>query len=132
MTFIDTYKTNQYMTDYEFSLAQKEFVKYLSNENQEKLKNIIINHFKQHEKKYRLQQDIFDNQIFIDNYLFADLCYCNTLEDEQDIIYEYFTAFEDLESENQIDNLLNVDYLNQYPELKENIKKSLIEYQLKN
>lgn len=131
MTFIDTYKTNQDMTDYEFSLAQKEFVKYLSNENQEKLKNIIINHFKQHEKKYRLQQDIFDNQIFIDNYLFADLCYCNTLEDEQDIIYEYFTSFEDLESLENIDELLNNAYLNQYPELKENIKKSLIEYQLK-
>lgn len=131
MTFIDTYKTNQDMTDYEFSLAQKEFIKYLSCEDQNKLKDIIIKHFNLNEKKYRLQQDIFDNQIFIDNELFTDLCYCTSLEDEQDIIFEYFSAFEDLDSVEYIDELLNNAYLNQYPELKENIKKSLIEYQLK-
>lgn len=125
------YDRNKNMTDYIFSLAQIELIKHLSLDDINKLKKIIITHFNLREKKYRLQQDIFDNQIFIDNYLFTDLCYCNSLEDEQDIIFEYFSSFEDIESEKQIDEILNNDYLNQYPELKKEIKDSLIKFQLK-
>lgn len=128
--FIDTYKRNSDMLTYSFSPAQKVFFTDLSQDKIEKLRNIIISHFRAKRQKYSLVQDIFYNQIGIDNYLFSDLCYCESLEDEQDIIYEYFTAFEDLESENQIDNLLNVDYLNSYPELKIKIKDYLIKYQL--
>lgn len=128
--FIDTYKQNSDMVSYNFSPAQKVFFSNLSQETIEKLRNIIITHFKSKMSKYQLCQEIFINHIGIDNYLFSDLCYCESLEDEQDIIYEYFTAFEDLESENQIDNLLNTDYLNSYPELKIKIKDYLIKYQL--
>ena len=124
-TYFDVYKNNQDMTDYDFSLAQKEFIKYLSVDDQIKLKNIIVKHFNLHEKKYRLQQDIFDNHILIDNYLFTDLCYCKSLDDEQSIMYEYYSAFDTISSEKEINEIINNDYLNQYPNLKTDIEKQL-------
>lgn len=120
-------KSDLIIKDYNFSIAQKEMMKYLSQEEKEKLTDIILNHFKNKEKRYRLQQEIFDQGLHnVDSYLFADLCFAKDTEKEQEIMYEYYNGYEDFESEKDIDDLLNNDYLNLYPKLKFEIKENLI------
>ena len=111
---------------YNFSIAQKEMMKYCSQEEKEKLTEIILNHFKNKEKRYRLKQEIFDKHIPVDNYLFADLCFAKDTEKEQDIMYEHYNGYEEFESEKEVDDLLNNEYLNLYPELKNEIKQNLL------
>lgn len=120
-------KSDLIIQGYNFSIAQKEMMKYLSQEEKEKLTDIILNHFKNKEKRYRLRQEIFDNLAGkIDNYLFADLCFAKDTEKEQEIMYEYYNCFEEFKSEKDVDDLLNNDYLNLYPKLKSEIRENLI------
>ena len=39
---------------------------------------------------------------------------------------EYYNCFEEFESEKEIDDLLNNEYLNLYPKLKSEIKENLL------
>lgn len=41
-------------------------------------------------------------------------------------MYEYYNVYEDFNSEKDIDDLLNNDYLNLYPQLKSEIKENLL------
>ncbi len=112
---------------YHFSVAQKEMMKYLSQEEKEKLTDIILYHFTNKLQKYKLKQEIFDNLAGkIDNYLFADLCYCNDNETEQEIMEEYYSGFDTIESENEVNEIIDNEYLNLYPELKSSIKEYLL------
>ena len=123
----DVKKSDLTIKGYNFTIAQKEMMKYLSQEEKEKLTDIILLHFKLKEQKYRLRQDIFDNLgAKIDNYLFADLCHAKDLETEQEIMQEYYSSFDLIESQEELNFLLNNDYLNLYPELKKEIKEQLI------
>ena len=81
---------------YNYSNAQKEMTKHLSQEDLIKLTDIIIKHFENKEKKYKLQQDIFDSLGGkLDNYLFTDLCYAKDSDEEQKIMDEYYSALEE-------------------------------------
>lgn len=124
----DVKKSDLTIKGYNFTIAQKEMMKYLSQEEKEKLTDIILLHFKLKEQKYRLRQDIFDNMAGkIDNYLFADLCYAKDLETEQEIMQEYYSGFDLIESKEELNTILNNDYLNLYPELQKEIKEYLID-----
>ena len=110
-----------------YTIAQKEMMKYLSPEEQVKLTDIIINHAINKQQKYRLKQDIFDNLPGkIDNYLFTDLCYAKDIETEQEIMDEYYSSFDTIESKEELDEILNNEYLNLYPKLKKQVKKRLV------
>lgn len=120
-------KSDLTIKDYNFSIAQKEMMKYLSQEEKEKLTDIILYHFTNKLQKYKLKQEIFDNLAGkIDNYLFADLCYCNDNETEQEIMEEYYSGFDTIESENEVNEIIDNEYLNLYPELKSSIKEYLL------
>lgn len=124
--FIDTYKQNSDMMTYSFSPAQRVFFDGVSDEKIEELRNIIIAHFRAKRQKYRLVQDIFYNQIGIDNYLFAELCYCKSIEDEKQIVEEYYYSFDNFESISELDRILDTEYLNSNPELKNELRQFLI------
>ena len=114
--------------DYHFTVAQKEMMKYLSDEDKMKLTEIIKNHFENRLQKYRLKQEIFDNLAGkIDNYLFADLCYAQDVETEKEIMAEYYAGFDTLESKEELEKVLDNEYLNLYPELKNDVRNQLIE-----
>lgn len=119
-------KSDLTIKDYTFTVAQKEMMKYLSQEEKEKLTDIIIAHFDNNEKRYRLKQEIFDQGIHIDNYLFADLCFCKDIEKEKEIMYDYYSGFDRLESKEQLEEIINNEYLNLYPDLKEDVRKQLL------
>lgn len=120
-------KSDLTIKGYNFSIAQKEMMKYCSQEEKEKLTDIILNHFKNKEKRYRLRQEIFDQGLHnVDNYLFADLCFAKDTEKEQEIMYEYYNCFEEFKSEKEVDDLLNNEYLNLYPKLKAEIRENLL------
>lgn len=119
-------KSDLTIKGYNFTIAQKEIIKHLSQEEKEKLTDIIIAHFKNKEKRYRLKQEIFDQGIRIDNYLFSDLCFCDSIEIEWDIMNEYFSSFDLLETKEELEKLLDNDYLNLYPELKKEVRNRLI------
>ena len=121
-------KSDLTIKGYNFTIAQKEMMKYLSQEEKEKLTDIILLHFQLKEQKYRLRQEIFDNLAGkIDNYLFADLCHAKDLETEQEIMQEYYSGFDLIESREELNTIINNDYLNLYPELKKEIKEYLID-----
>lgn len=111
---------------YNFSVAQVELIKNMAITDIEKLSLIIQNHFKNKEKRYKLRQAIYDNGIPVDNYLFADLCFAKDIEKEQEIMEEYFCKFDYLETKEQLEKLIDNDYLNLYPELKERIRNWLL------
>ena len=111
---------------YTFSIAQKEMIKHLSQNDKEKLTDIINNHFKNKEKHYRLKQEIFDKGICIDNYLFAALCFCKDVETEHEIMNDYYACFDTLPSKDELEKVLNNDYLNLYPELKNDVRMRLM------
>lgn len=111
-------KSDLVISGYAYSIAQKEMMKYLTLDEKEKLTDIIINHFKNKRQKYRLRQDIFDNLAGkIDNYLFTDLCYAIDVDTEKEIMQEYYSGFDSIETKDDLNNLLNNDYLNLYPDL---------------
>lgn len=119
-------KSDLIIRNYNFSIAQKEMMKYLTQEEKDLLTEIILNHFNANRQKYRLKQDIFEK--FggkIDNYLFTDLCYTDDIVIEQEIMEEYFFCFDTIESLQELDNILNNEYLKLYPELKKSIRKQL-------
>lgn len=118
-------KSDLTIKNYNFSIAQKEMMKHLSQEDKEKLTNIIISHFEKKEKRYRLKQEIFDNGIRIDNYLFSELCFCQDNEQENEIMEEYFCSFDTIETIKELETALNNEYLNLYPELKETVRRRL-------
>lgn len=120
-------KSDLTIKDYTFTVAQKEMMKYLSQEEKEKLTDIILNHFKNKQQKYRLKQDIFDNLAGkIDNYLFTDLCYTKDVETEKEIMYEYYSGYDTIESKEHLEEIINNEYLNSYPDLKEEVRKQLL------
>lgn len=119
-------KSNLTINGYNFSIAQTEMMKYCTPEEKERLTDIIINHFTNKEKHHRLRQELFDKNIPVDNYLFADLCFAKDTEKEQEIMYEYYNSFEEFTSEKEVDDLLNNEYLNLYPKLKSEIRENLI------
>lgn len=119
-------KSNLTIKGYNFTVAQKEMIKHLSQADKEKLTDIIIAHFQNKEKRYRLKQEIFDQGISIDNYLFSDLCFCDSIEIEWDIMNEYFSSFDTLETKEELEKLLDNEYLNLYPEVKEDVRTRLI------
>lgn len=113
--------------DYHFSVAQKELMKYLSQEEKEKLTNVILNHLKNKQQKYRLKQDIFDNLAGkIDNYFFSDLCYVQDVETEKELMYDYYSGFDTIESKEELEEILNNEYLNLYPDLKNEVREELL------
>ena len=121
-------KSDLIIKNYNYSIAQKEMMKYLTQEEKELLTEIIIKHFETHRQKYRLKQDIFDKLGGkIDNYLFTDLCYTDDTVIEQEIMEEYFCCFDTVESLQELDNILNNEYLRLYPELKKSTRKRLKE-----
>ena len=121
-------KSDLTIQNYNFSIAQKEMMKYLTQEEKELLTEIILNHFNANRQKYRLRQDIFDKLGGkIDNYLFTDLCYTDDTVIEQEIMEEYFCSFDTIESSQELENILNNEYLKQYPELKKSTRKRLKE-----
>ena len=113
--------------DYHFSVAQKELMKYLSQDEKEKLTDILINHFINKRQKYRLRQDIFDNLAGkIDNYFFADLCYTNDAESEKELMYDYYSGYDCIESKEELEEIINNEYLDLYPDLKEKVREELL------
>lgn len=123
----DPIKSDLVINDYIFTIAQKEMMKYLSQEEKEKLTDIILNHFKNKQQKYRLKQDIFDNLADkIDNYFFTDLCYVQDVETEKEIMYDYYSGFDMIESKEELEEILNNEYLNLYPDLKKEVKEELL------
>lgn len=115
------------INDYHFSMAQKEMMKYLSQEEKEILTDILINHFMHKQQKFRLKQDIFDKLAGkIDNYFFADLCYTNNVRTENEIMYDYYSGFDSIESKEELEEILDNDYLNLYPELKNKVREELL------
>lgn len=119
-------KSDLTIKDYNFTIAQKEMIRHISQKDKEKLVDIINFHFQNKEKHYRLQQEIFDKGINIDNYLFAELCFCKDIEKEHEIMTEYYASFDTLTSKEELEELLNNDYLNLYPELKNDVKIRLM------
>lgn len=119
-------KSDITIKNYTFTIAQKEMIKYLSQENKEKLVDIINAHFQNKEKRYRLKQEIFDQGIQIDNYLFSDLCFCKDIETEHEIMNEYFAGFDDIETREELEDILNNEYLNLYPDLKQDVRERLM------
>lgn len=123
----DPIKSDLVINDYNFTIAQKEMMKYLSQEEKEKLTDIILNHFKNKQQKYRLKQDIFDNLAGkIDNYFFTDLCYVQDVGTEKEIMYDYYSGFDMIESKEELEEILNNEYLNLYPDLKKEVKEELL------
>ena len=123
----DPIKSDLVINDYIFTIAQKEMMEYLSQEEKEKLTDIILNHFKNKQQKYRLKQDIFDNLADkIDNYFFTDLCYVQDVETEKEIMYDYYSGFDMIESKEELEEILNNEYLNLYPDLKKEVKEELL------
>lgn len=123
----DPIKSNLIINDYIFTIAQKEMMKYLSQEEKEKLTDIILNHFKNKQQKYRLKQDIFDNLAGkIDNYFFTDLCYVQDVETEKEIMYDYYSGLDTIESKEELEEILNNEYLNLYPDLKNEVREELL------
>lgn len=123
----DPIKSDLVINDYIFTIAQKEMMKYLSQEEKEKLTDIILNHFKNKQQKYRLKQDIFDKLAGkIDNYFFTDLCYVQDVETEKEIMYDYYSGFDTIESKEELEQILNNEYLNLYPDLKREVKEELL------
>lgn len=119
-------KSDLVIQNYNYSIAQKEMMKYLTQEEKEILTEIILNHFAAHRQKYRLRQDIFYKLGGkIDNYLFTDLCYTDDIVIEQEIMEEWFCCFDTIESLQELDNILNNEYLRLYPELKKETRKRL-------
>jgi hypothetical protein len=115
------------VNDYHFTVAQKELMKYLSQNEKERLTNILIHHFMYKQQKYRLKQDIFDNLGGkIDNYFFADLCYTNDVETEKKLMYDYYSGYDCIESKEELEEILNNEYLNLYPDLKEEVREELL------
>lgn len=113
--------------DYHFSVAQKELMKYLSQEDKKKLTDIILNHFKNKQQKYRLKQAIFDNLAGkIDNYFFTDLCYTQDVKTEKEIMYDYYSGYDTIESKDELEEILNNEYLNLYPDLKNEVREELL------
>lgn len=113
--------------DYHFTIAQKEMMKYLTNDEKQRLTTIIINHFNRKQQKYRLKQELFDNFAGkIDNYLFTDLCYAKDIDTEKEIMYDYYSGFDTLESKDELNELINNEYLNLYPDLKQEVIQNLI------
>ena len=118
-------KSNLVINGYCFTLAQQEMIKSISRRDKEKLVNIIKEHFEKKEKKYRLSQEIFDKHINIDNMLFADLCYTDNLYSELEIMKTHFLGFEP-ESIEELEVILDNDYLNNYKGLKTRLYKMLV------
>lgn len=120
----DVKKSDLTINGYNYTIAQKEIIKHLSLDDLQKLTEIIQNHFKNKEKHYRLAQAIWDELAGkIDNKIFAELCFKKFIDEEQSIMYEYYCTFDTIETENELKSLLDNDYLNLYPELKDKIRK---------
>lgn len=111
---------------YNYSIAQKEMIKYLSQDDVIKLTDILLEHFANKRQTFRLKQEIFDNNINIDSYLFAELCHAKDNEKEQEIMKEYYSGFDSIASKEELKKILDNDYLNLYPELENEIYESLI------
>jgi hypothetical protein len=114
-------KSDLIINNYQYSLAQYEQIKDLTEDEKIKLTDLIINHFEKKEKKYKLQQDIYDNKIPVDNYLFTSLCYVDNVDDELKIMKEYYSSFDSITSIQELKELLNNDYLKNYPKEKKQI-----------
>lgn len=124
----DPIKSDLVIKGYNYTIAQKELMKYLSQEEKEKLTDIILNHFKNKQQKYRLKQDIFDNLAGkIDNYFFSDLCYVQDVETEKELMYDYYSGFDAIESKEELEEILNNEYLNLYPDLKNEVREELLQ-----
>lgn len=113
---------------YNFSIAQAEMIKNLDMSDIEKLVEVIQSHFKKKEKRHWLSQAIFNKfDGKIDSMLFAELCYAKDSEKEQEIMSEYYSCFDTLESKEDLEKLLDNDYLKLYPKLKESIQIRMAE-----
>ena len=121
-------KSDLTIKGYTFTIAQKEMMKYLTDEDKILLTDVILTHFANKNKRYELAQNIFYTKFSgrIDNMLFAELCFCNDIEKEQGIMYDYYSCFDRIESKKQLEEIINNEYLNLYPELKEEVKKELL------
>ena len=120
-------KSDLIIKGYTYTIAQKEMIKYLSQQDKEKLTDIIIFHFQNKEKRYKLSQTIFDELPGkLDNMLFADLCFCNDIAQEQVIMNEYYSGYDFIESQRELNSILNNEYLNLFPELKNEVRERLI------
>lgn len=110
-------QSNLIIDGFTYTAAQADMINHLSESDKIKLTRIIKEHFNNKEKKYRLRQNIFDNNIHIDNYLFTDLIYTDSLIDEQEIMYDYYI------DSDEIEYIYNSSYLNLFPRLKNEILK---------
>ena len=120
-------KSDLTIKGYSFTIAQKEMINHLSQEDKEKLVDVILSHFNKQEKRYRLSQEIFDNLPGkLDNMLFADLCLCKDIYVEKEVMEEYYTSFDMIKSKEELNELLNNEYLNKYPDLKDDVRKRLM------
>ena len=120
-------KSDLILKGYQFTIAQKELMKHLSQEEKEKLTDMILNHFANKQQKNRLKQDIFDKFAGkIDNYFFADLCYIKDIETEKELMYDYYSGFDTIESKEELEKILNNEYLNLYPQLKKEVRDELL------
>lgn len=109
---------------YNFSVAQKVMMENLNQQDKEKLTDIITAHFQNKEKRYRLAQEIFDNLAGkIDNMLFAGLCFAKDIEKEQEIMEDWYSGFDSVKSKEELEEVLDDEYLNLYPKLKLKIFK---------
>ena len=124
----DPIKSDLVIKGYNYTIAQKEMMKYLTDEDKILLTDVILTHFANKNKRYELAQNIFYTKFSggIDNMLFAELCFCTNIEKEQGIMYDYYSGFDTIESKEELEEILNNEYLNLYPDLKREVKEELL------
>lgn len=111
--------SGEVINGYSLSLAESAMLNGLTQEEKSKIINIVINNKYSHKGKNKLRQDLFDNFCKVDNYLFTDLVNAITVDEEKDIMYEWYRGFEK--------NLPNDCYTQQYPKVRELAKQNIIE-----
>ena len=119
-------KSDLTIKGYNFTLAQYEMIKDITDDKKEILVDVINNHFTNKEKKYRLGQEIFYKHIEIDNMFFQEICYVKDLASELELMEEYYFQFEP-ESLQELKDIIDNDYLNIYQGLKQSVYEHLID-----
>lgn len=93
----------------------------------EKVANAMLFCINNNYQKHNIKQYLFDNQIPVDNYLFTDLYFAeknNNFFEVEEILSEYYSGFDDLESKSEFNKLLRKStYLAEHPEVKKEIKE---------
>lgn len=124
---MDVKKSDLTVKGFNYSIAQKTLISHFTEAQLNQITDLVKDCISSDNGKNTLRQEIFIKKIPVDNYIFSDLIFCCDLNKEKEIMLNYYSGFDLIEDEDEIEEILKDEYLQKNPDIQECVKENLLE-----